>query len=109
MGASRPERPSVPEEPAGWLIAQPSGRRGGVDASCESSQEDLHGGTYRLPGRPKLSRDELAPLGGPTFQGEHNRQVLGELGFDDEEIEGYISSGALVTAPLPTTMQAKAQ
>ena len=58
---------------------------------------DRNGGTYRLPGRPwHFSRDELAPLGDPAFQGEHNRDVFHELGLSDDEINGYIASGVLV-------------
>jgi crotonobetainyl-CoA:carnitine CoA-transferase CaiB-like acyl-CoA transferase len=43
---------------------------------------DRNGGTYRLPGRPwHFSRDELAPLGDPAFQGEHNRDVCATAHF----------------------------
>jgi len=63
---------------------------------------DRDGGSYRLPGRPwRFSREQLAPLGDPAFQGEHNRMVFGELGLGDSEIDGYIASGALVSASLP--------
>ena len=58
---------------------------------------DRNGGTYRLPGRPwRFSRDQLAPLGTPAFQGEHNRDVFRELGLSEGEIESCIASGALV-------------
>ena len=63
---------------------------------------DRNGGTYRLPGRPwHFSRDELAPLGDPAFRGEHNRDVFHELGLSDDEIDGYIASGALVGVSVP--------
>ena len=63
---------------------------------------DRNGGTYRLPGRPwRFSREQLAPLGDPAFQGEHNREVLAELGLSDAEIDRYVASGALVSASLP--------
>jgi crotonobetainyl-CoA:carnitine CoA-transferase CaiB-like acyl-CoA transferase len=59
---------------------------------------DRHGGTYRLPGRPwRFSAEELAPLGAPAFQGEHNRGVFEELGVPAVEIERHIASGALVS------------
>jgi crotonobetainyl-CoA:carnitine CoA-transferase CaiB-like acyl-CoA transferase len=59
---------------------------------------DRHGGTYRLPGRPwRFSREELAPLGAPAFQGEHNRDVFEELGLTAEEIARHAGSGALVS------------
>ena len=64
---------------------------------------DRNGGSYRLPGRPwRFSREQLAPLGEPAFQGEHNRAVLAELGLRDDEIEAYITSGALVSASVAT-------
>jgi crotonobetainyl-CoA:carnitine CoA-transferase CaiB-like acyl-CoA transferase len=64
---------------------------------------DRNGGSYRLPGRPwRFSREQLAPLGEPAFQGEHNHAVLAELGLRDDEIEAYIASGALVSASVAT-------
>jgi crotonobetainyl-CoA:carnitine CoA-transferase CaiB-like acyl-CoA transferase len=64
---------------------------------------DRYGGTYRLPGRPwHFSAETLTPLGAPAFQGEHNRSVFGELGLSDNEIDGYVDSGALVSVPLST-------
>jgi crotonobetainyl-CoA:carnitine CoA-transferase CaiB-like acyl-CoA transferase len=64
---------------------------------------DRHGGTYRLPGRPwRFSGEELAPLGAPALQGEHNRCVFEELGLSAEEIEGHVASGALVSR-IPAT------
>jgi crotonobetainyl-CoA:carnitine CoA-transferase CaiB-like acyl-CoA transferase len=66
---------------------------------------DRNGGTYRLPGRPwRFSREQLEPLGDPAFQGEHNRTVFGELGLSEGEINGYIASGALVSASIPATV-----
>ena len=63
---------------------------------------DRNGGSYRLPGRPwRFSRERLAPLGEPAFQGEHNRAVFAELGFSDEQIGGYVASGALVSVSIP--------
>jgi crotonobetainyl-CoA:carnitine CoA-transferase CaiB-like acyl-CoA transferase len=60
---------------------------------------DRNGGSYRLPGRPwRFSRERLAPLGEPAYQGEHNRAVFAALGFSDEQIGGYVASGALVSA-----------
>jgi crotonobetainyl-CoA:carnitine CoA-transferase CaiB-like acyl-CoA transferase len=66
---------------------------------------DRNGGSYRLPGRPwRFSREELAPLGDPAFQGEHNRAVFVELGFSDEQIDGYFGSGALLSMSIPNTV-----
>ena len=66
---------------------------------------DRNGGSYRLPGRPwRFSRERLAPLGEPAFQGEHNRAVFAELGFSDEQIRGYVASGALVSVSIPNAV-----
>ncbi|HUN53062.1 MAG TPA: CoA transferase [Candidatus Sulfotelmatobacter sp.] len=63
---------------------------------------DRYGGNYRLPGRPwHFSTDELAPLGTPAFQGEHNRAVFAELGLSDAEVERHVASGVLVSR-IPT-------
>src|ERR1700738_3063163 len=67
---------------------------------------DRNCGTYRLPGRPwRFSREQLAPLGDPAFQGEHNRNVFGELGLREGEIDRYIASGALVSVPIPAPVR----
>jgi crotonobetainyl-CoA:carnitine CoA-transferase CaiB-like acyl-CoA transferase len=66
---------------------------------------DRNGGSYRLPGRPwRFSRERLAPLGEPAYQGEHNRAVFAELGFSDEQIRGYVASGALVSVSIPNAV-----
>lgn len=58
---------------------------------------DRRGGEYRLPGRPwKFSSGELAPLGAPAFQGEHNNEVFGALGLDAERLAELHATGALV-------------
>ena len=65
---------------------------------------DRNGGTYRLPGRPwHFSHEKLEPLGSPAFQGEHNRAVFSELGLSEDEIDGYVAAGALVSVPIPAT------
>ena len=69
---------------------------------ADQKVSDRNGGVYRLPGRPwRFSREKLDPLGEPAFQGEHNRAVLSELGLSDEQIDGYVVSGALVSASIP--------
>jgi crotonobetainyl-CoA:carnitine CoA-transferase CaiB-like acyl-CoA transferase len=58
---------------------------------------DRSGGEYKLPGRPwHFSRDELTPIGTPAFQGEHNREVFGELGMNEAELQSLHETGALV-------------
>jgi len=69
---------------------------------------DRHGGHYRLPGRPwRFSHDDLAPLGAPAFQGEHNRSVFAELGLSGAEIERHVTSGALLSR-IPAAGKTKA-
>ena len=63
---------------------------------------DRNGGSYRLPGRPwRFSREQLAPLGEPAFQGEQNPAVFAELGLRDEQIDDYVAAGALVGVSIP--------
>ena len=64
--------------------------------------DDRRGGTYKLHGRPwKFSGDTLEATSAPAFRGEHNREVLLELGLDEREIDAHVRSGALV-AQVPT-------
>src|SRR5215472_10610356 len=59
---------------------------------------DRNGGEYRLPGRPwRFSGDQLAPIGMPAFQGEHNVAVFSELGVSAADLKRLTASGALVT------------
>jgi crotonobetainyl-CoA:carnitine CoA-transferase CaiB-like acyl-CoA transferase len=61
---------------------------------------DRSGGEYRLPGRPWMfSKDRLAPIGNPAFQGEHNREVLAELGISEADYRKLVEAGALVRHP----------
>src|ERR1700757_525471 len=68
---------------------------------------DRNGGEYRLPGRPwRFSAEELAPLGTPAFQGEHNFEVFGELGIQEAELRRLSDAGVLVTHPRARDVQA---
>lgn len=59
---------------------------------------DRSGGEFTLPGRPwRFSQDELAPLGLPAFQGEHNQAICQELGFDDDQIARLVKDRALLS------------
>ena len=61
---------------------------------------DRNGGEYRLPGRPwRFSAEELAPLGTPAFQGEHNIEVFRELGVSDAELKRLTDAGVLIVHP----------
>ncbi len=58
---------------------------------------DRNGGVFRLPGRPwKFSSAELAPPQQPALQGEHNRDILTELGYAPKDIDSLEASGVLV-------------
>jgi crotonobetainyl-CoA:carnitine CoA-transferase CaiB-like acyl-CoA transferase len=68
---------------------------------------DGAGGRITVPGRPWHFNDAAKPnesLDGPepdrqpARQGEHNEQVLRELGYSDEEITEFTNSGVLVHA-----------
>lgn len=58
---------------------------------------DRNGGTFRLPGRPwKFSDADLPLPGEPALQGEHNDEVLGELGYSASDIAAMRENGVLV-------------
>jgi crotonobetainyl-CoA:carnitine CoA-transferase CaiB-like acyl-CoA transferase len=58
---------------------------------------DRRGGTYKLNGLPwHFSHDVPEPLSQPALRGEHNAEVLGELGYGEEEILDFAASGVLV-------------
>jgi crotonobetainyl-CoA:carnitine CoA-transferase CaiB-like acyl-CoA transferase len=58
--------------------------------------DDRNGGSLRIPGRPwRFSADALEHPGVPAFRGEHNREVLEELGYPPEAIDLMTLAGAL--------------
>lgn len=58
---------------------------------------DRNGGSFKLPGRPwKFSDAELPLPGDPALQGEHNAEVLKDMGYDNSSIEQLAGSGVLV-------------
>lgn len=63
--------------------------------------DDRNGGSIRIPGRPwRFSDDPLEHPGVPAYRGEHNREVLEEIGYTREAIELMTLVGAL-TADVP--------
>ncbi|MGW4515508.1 CaiB/BaiF CoA transferase family protein [Streptomyces sp. NPDC004393] len=65
---------------------------------------DRAGGTIKIPGPPwhfSLHDGTTAPQV-PALQGEHNTEVLKELGYDDEHIQRLVASGAVVAPGRPT-------
>lgn len=59
---------------------------------------DRAGGEIRIPGRPWHFGDEIAPdeVQLAAHQGEHNAELLAELGYDQSQIDALVASGALV-------------
>jgi crotonobetainyl-CoA:carnitine CoA-transferase CaiB-like acyl-CoA transferase len=71
---------------------------------------DRNGGEYRLPGRPwRFSDEQLTPIGAPAFQGEHNREVFGEIGLSEAELNRLSDAGVLVTHPRAREAKAAAE
>jgi crotonobetainyl-CoA:carnitine CoA-transferase CaiB-like acyl-CoA transferase len=68
------------------------------DWNAVRSVSDRSGGQIRIPGRPWHFDDEVAPQEDQLAarQGEHNTQVLAELGYTTTEIQALQASGALV-------------
>ena len=59
--------------------------------------DNRRGGMVRVPGRPwRFSGTDLPSPGLPGFQGEHNLEVLAELGYDEVAVNDLVASGALV-------------
>jgi crotonobetainyl-CoA:carnitine CoA-transferase CaiB-like acyl-CoA transferase len=71
---------------------------------------DRSGGEIRIPGRPWHFADQVAADEGQLVarQGEHNAEVLSELGFSAAEIAALEASGALVQAAAAPTAPAPA-
>ncbi|MGI8552790.1 MAG: CaiB/BaiF CoA transferase family protein [Dehalococcoidia bacterium] len=63
---------------------------------------DRQGGTIRIPGHPwHFSGDALPHPGEPAYQGEHNLEVLAELGYTEADVNRFVTSGALRYGELP--------
>jgi crotonobetainyl-CoA:carnitine CoA-transferase CaiB-like acyl-CoA transferase len=59
------------------------------------------GGIARVPGKPwRFSSDKLEHPGLPAFRGEHNREVLAELGLSQEEIDDLVRRGVMKSDPI---------
>jgi crotonobetainyl-CoA:carnitine CoA-transferase CaiB-like acyl-CoA transferase len=59
---------------------------------------DRNGGEITVPGRPwHFSDDDGEPERRPALRGEHNREVLAELGYDAAEIDSLVRRGVLVS------------
>ena len=57
---------------------------------------DRNGGEIRIPDGPwRFSDADVGVAGDPAFRGEHNREVLAELGLTPEEIDRLEADGVL--------------
>ena len=65
--------------------------------------DDRQGGTIRLPDAAwRFSDAEAGIAGAPAWRGEHNREVLREAGFGDDELDRLEADGVLVSrVPAP--------
>lgn len=64
--------------------------------------DDRAGGVARIPGKPwRFSAQPLHHPGIPAFRGEHNQQVLSELGYSPEQIESLAQRGIMTSDPIP--------
>jgi len=60
----------------------------GTECGALVDVDDRAGGTMRMPGAPWRFRGSNLPAPGvPTFQGEHNAEVLREYAIDEARIE----------------------
>jgi crotonobetainyl-CoA:carnitine CoA-transferase CaiB-like acyl-CoA transferase len=58
--------------------------------------DDRQGGTIRIPGAPwRFSAEKLSHPGQPAYRGEHNEEVLLELGFASDEIARFLLLGVV--------------
>jgi CoA:oxalate CoA-transferase len=62
---------------------------------------DRSGGTIRIPSSPwRFSDADAGVRRDPTWRGEHNREVLLEVGLTDAEIDRLEADGILSSRPL---------
>ena len=69
------------------------------------SVSDRQGGDITIPGPPWhfSAHDEALPPQVPALQGEHNWEILREIGLSDDDIEQLYKLSALIGAPLGRT------
>ena len=64
--------------------------------------DDRAGGVARVPGKPwRFSAEPLQHPGTPAFRGEHNQEILSELGYPPEQIEDLIRRGVMTSDAVP--------
>ena len=59
------------------------------------------GGTLKVSNSPvKLSRTPAGPQGGASRPGEHSVEILGEVGFTDDQVSRFVEAGIVGTGPV---------
>jgi crotonobetainyl-CoA:carnitine CoA-transferase CaiB-like acyl-CoA transferase len=62
--------------------------------------DDRNGGTVPLVQSPfRFTTGDVGARGVPAYRGEHNGEVLRELGFGDDEIAGFDRAGVISSRP----------
>jgi crotonobetainyl-CoA:carnitine CoA-transferase CaiB-like acyl-CoA transferase len=86
-------------------VAEVAGSDWAAHRGTIAEVSDRGGGTIRIPDAPwRFSDAEVGVAGDPAYRGEHNREVLAELGLSDEEVDRLEADGILssrVPAPPP--------
>jgi crotonobetainyl-CoA:carnitine CoA-transferase CaiB-like acyl-CoA transferase len=93
---------------ASWVlrleaVGVPAGRLNSIAEAWDDPQIKARGllaevGDRKFPRTPiKLHDTPVALTRGPAEVGQHTREVLGEAGWSDAEIEALIASGAAAT------------
>jgi crotonobetainyl-CoA:carnitine CoA-transferase CaiB-like acyl-CoA transferase len=74
---------------------------------------DRNGGTLTIPGAPwhfsAIQDDGGDSTQVPARQGEHNTEILTELGYDDEQIGALVANGTLIQPSRSVTSEAGAR
>jgi crotonobetainyl-CoA:carnitine CoA-transferase CaiB-like acyl-CoA transferase len=71
-----------------------------VERGAVTDVSDRGGGTIKVPSSPwRFSDAEAGIRRDPCWRGEHNRDVLGELGLTDAEIDRLEADGILSSRP----------
>ena len=77
-------------------VAEIAGSDWAAGRGAVAEVSDRAGGTIRLPDAPwRFSDAEVGVAGDPSFRGEHNREVLAELGLADGDIDRLEADGVL--------------
>ena len=79
-------------------VAEIADSKWSIERGAIREVDDRSGGTARVPAPPWIfGQCELPDAGLPPFQGEHNSELLIELGLSNEEIARLQDAGILVS------------